>query len=44
MYKNYSNIENLNHELVIIFQEDGKMASLIPSVWQDGFENLVAPS
>jgi hypothetical protein len=27
MYKNYINLENFNHKLVIIFLEDGKMAS-----------------
>jgi hypothetical protein len=27
MYKNYINLENFNHKLVIIFLEDGKMVS-----------------
>jgi hypothetical protein len=28
MYKNYINLENFNHKLVIIFLEDGKMESV----------------
>jgi hypothetical protein len=27
MYKNYSNLENFNHKLAIIFLEDDKMVS-----------------
>jgi hypothetical protein len=30
MYKNYINLENFNHKLVIIFLEDGRMTSPIP--------------
>jgi hypothetical protein len=29
MYKNYINLENFNHKLVVIFLEDGKMESPI---------------
>jgi hypothetical protein len=32
MYKNYMNLENFNHKLVIIFLEDGKMASTMTSL------------
>jgi hypothetical protein len=44
MYKKYSNLENFNHKLVIIFLEDGKMTSPIPREWQDGAGYVVAPS
>jgi hypothetical protein len=27
MYKNYTDLENFNHKLIIIFLEDGKMMS-----------------
>jgi hypothetical protein len=27
MYRNYINLENFNHKLVVIFLEEGKMAS-----------------
>jgi hypothetical protein len=46
MYKNYINLENFNHKLVIIFLEHGKMASLmsffIPGEWQDVTVQVVA--
>jgi hypothetical protein len=48
MYKNYINLENFNHKLVIIvssqWQEGVTHAFPIPREWQDGAGHMVASS
>jgi hypothetical protein len=47
MYKNYMNLGNFKHKLVIIFLEDGKMSSSMSflSLWSGKMgEHIVAPS
>jgi hypothetical protein len=47
MYKNYINLENFNHKLVIIFLADDKMSSPmfpIPREWQDDTGHVVSSS
>jgi hypothetical protein len=46
MYKNYINLENFNHKLVVIFLEDGKVASSTPREWRDGSiscDHMISP-